>query len=448
MNSNGFGPSEKKRDRNNPATEATDNRTNGKRQAELPRNYGHWATLTLVLVSVGFLFSYPYRGEFWGGLISTACRAGMLAGLADWFAVTALFRRPLGIRPGRILRTEIIPRNRERLFEALADMVENDLLSKKALKERLAHYNSAAFLLDYLSQPEVLAELSTFLAGLIRDLTGQTEPQALINFLEELTCEEFLFEDLTPLLVEALNLSEKKGYLELTAAFANRSLLALVDSPQLKQALALWLQKAYQTYEARNTARKLVDTFLPSAGELAAAVQEQLRLFLAGPEAQELLMSWLREYAGELVTSRAARTNLSQTLFDLLRHTPFRAHGPGNGEVSSAKIGTFRTDGDTLKLLIEDVIREIVITRRNPKWEANLDSWLKDSLLRFIDTQHAIIGHMVRQNLKPLSNERLVELIESRAGNDLQMIRINGSVVGSLAGSLIYLVNFLIQQKW
>ncbi|CAA7600463.1 Protein of unknown function (DUF445) [Acididesulfobacillus acetoxydans] len=434
-------------------------------QTEISRNYSHWATLTLALVSVGFLVSYPFRADFWGGLISTACRAGMLAGLADWFAVTALFRRPLGIRPGRVLRTEIIPRNRERLFEALADMVENDLLSKKALKERLTHYNSAAFLLDYLSQPQILAESSSFLADLARDLTGQTEPQALINFLEGLTCEEFLFEDLTPLLVEALNLSEKKGYVGLMATFANRSLLTLVDSPQLKQALALWLQKAYQTYEAGNTARKLVDTFLPSAGELAADILEQLRLFLTGPEAQELLMSWVREYAGELVSSRAARINLSQSLFELVRHiignkllssngtppqpdTPFGTQGPGNDKVSSAKIATSMTDGDTLKLLIEDIIREIVITRRNPEWEANLDGWLKDSLLRFIDTQHAIIGRMVRQNLEPLSNERLVELIESRAGNDLQMIRINGSVVGSLAGSLIYLVNFLIQQKW
>src|SRR5665648_1284569 len=86
------------------------------------RNNTHTANLTLAGISLGFFLSYPFHGSFVGGLISSGCSAGMIGGLADWFAVTALFRRPLGIRPGKIIRTEIIPQNRERIFAALSDI--------------------------------------------------------------------------------------------------------------------------------------------------------------------------------------------------------------------------------------------------------------------------------------------------------------------------------------
>ncbi|MDI6879834.1 MAG: DUF445 family protein [Desulfitobacteriaceae bacterium] len=128
---------------------------------------GHYAlaNLTLGLVGVGLIISYPLRTSFGGGLAFSAFSAATIAGLADWFAVTALFRRPLGIRPGRILRTDIIPRNRERIFQSLSEMVEN-LLSKEALRDKLNQYHVAKLLVDYLSEPQALKELNAFLVSL------------------------------------------------------------------------------------------------------------------------------------------------------------------------------------------------------------------------------------------------------------------------------------------
>src|SRR5665648_847468 len=98
------------------------------------RNNTKTANITLGGITLGFLLSYPFHASFVGGLIASGCSAGMIGGLADWFAVTALFRRPLGIRPGKIIRTDIIPQNRERIFAALTDMVQNELLSQTVLQ--------------------------------------------------------------------------------------------------------------------------------------------------------------------------------------------------------------------------------------------------------------------------------------------------------------------------
>jgi uncharacterized membrane-anchored protein YjiN (DUF445 family) len=74
--------------------------------------------------------------------------------------------------------------------------------------------------------------------------------------------------------------------------------------------------------------------------------------------------------------------------------------------------------------------------------QARVDQFLKQALINFIDRQHGQIGALVRDNLDKFSNQSLVELIEDKAGNDLQMIRINGTVVGGLVGLLIYLLSY------
>ena len=77
------------------------------------------ATILLVIVAIGFFLTYPFNNTFAGGLLSSVFGAAMIGGLADWFGVSALFRKPLGIP----FKTEIIPRNREKIFNALSDMV-------------------------------------------------------------------------------------------------------------------------------------------------------------------------------------------------------------------------------------------------------------------------------------------------------------------------------------
>ena len=91
------------------------------------------ATFILGAVSIGFFISYPFKHTLIGGLLAGGFGAAMIGGLADWFAVSALFRRPLGIP----FRTAIIPRNREKIFQALVYMVENQILMKENIKSKL-----------------------------------------------------------------------------------------------------------------------------------------------------------------------------------------------------------------------------------------------------------------------------------------------------------------------
>ena len=82
--------------------------------------------------------------------------------------------------------------------------------------------------------------------------------------------------------------------------------------------------------------------------------------------------------------------------------------------------------------------------RKNADDQAALNKYVKKALIQLVEENHQIIGQLVRSRLENLSTEMLVEMIEEKAGNDLQIIRINGSIVGGLAGLAIFLLTFWI----
>src|SRR5919205_2901935 len=94
----------------------------------------HLATISLIIMGIGFIATIPLQDSFWGNILQGGFEAGLVGGLADWFAVTALFRHPLGIP---IPHTALLPKNREKITKALVSTVENELLSKETIIARL-----------------------------------------------------------------------------------------------------------------------------------------------------------------------------------------------------------------------------------------------------------------------------------------------------------------------
>jgi len=98
------------------------------------KNYANIAGLSLLAASTGFVASLPFQGNLAGQLVHAASEAALVGGIADWYAVTALFRHPLGQK--WIPHTAIIPKNRQRIIDGIVDMVENEWLTKEIIKEK------------------------------------------------------------------------------------------------------------------------------------------------------------------------------------------------------------------------------------------------------------------------------------------------------------------------
>lgn len=398
------------------------------------------ADITLFILSIGFFISYPFHTSFAGGLISSGCSAGMIGGLADWFAVNALFRKPLGIKPNKIIRTDIIIRNRQRIFSALVEMVQNELLNKENLKIKLSQFDLTEIIKEYLTLHGGQEELEELLMTLFRDTVENIDPLILNKFLDGLLEEGIENIKLAPLLAKIINFSLDKNYLEPIIDFLFNLLKVLVNHPQTNQVLILLIQHAYDHYEGDNSARKIVGSFFPSSVVMAEIVQEKLLSLLDNPAIHIKFKSYLEYLGEELNINPSLQEKIELTKDKLVSNLNFYTLIT---RYLSGFPGKIPTKNQELTLWFQKFIHGILNSLFNLNL-VNLDILIKNKLTDWIDNKHGKIGEIVKDNLDQLSNETLIQLIEDKAGNDLQMIRINGSLIGGLAGILIYLMTYFI----
>jgi uncharacterized membrane-anchored protein YjiN (DUF445 family) len=115
------------------------------------------ANLILLASTMLFLFSYPYHKTFWGGLVFSFSSAALVGGIADWFAIKSFFTKPLGISwPEALFKTEMIPKNREEVISVIVDIVQDKVITKAALTQKIKEVGISNLLIDYVVEHKIL----------------------------------------------------------------------------------------------------------------------------------------------------------------------------------------------------------------------------------------------------------------------------------------------------
>ncbi|MDR3562314.1 MAG: DUF445 domain-containing protein [Negativicutes bacterium] len=406
------------------------------------------ATITLGLVSLGFAISYPFSNTFWGGVVASGCSAAMVGGLADWFAVSALFRRPLGIP----FRTEIIPRNRERISQAIIDMVEQELLTMENICDTLNRYDMGGLLVDYFVNHGGSAHIKEFAAKLGIDALEKTNSAKISRFLAELIQAHGGKIPLAPAVAQTLTWSVSSGYFDKLLDFIIAELGLLIRQSQVKHLLTNLLGEARQVYEKDMRRRKLASQILEqlgvTAGSLAGLLQQKCGEFLGELQEQkhplrEQLRQKAADFAGRLADDPVLQARFEERKIELI--AGYAGLEDQLDDWIQALLGAAKADSGkaVIRRWLDLQVDSLIATfQRNADQQQILGNLAKKALIRLVETHHAAIGTIVRERLTQLSTPALVEFIEGRVGNDLQMIRINGSVVGGLAGLLIFLLTY------
>ena len=412
------------------------------------RNNTRRANLTLGGITLGFLLSYPFHAGFVGGLISSGCSAGMIGGLADWFAVTALFRRPLGIRSGKLIRTEIIPQNRERIFAALADMVQHELLSQDVLRRKLSAWDFSDVLIRILGKQEVKISLEVLLTNFAEDIIVRNIEQGeLTRIMQGLLPEDFGSINLSQTLAEVVEFSLNHGDVDQVLTVICRAINEYVEQPEVKVALMNMMEAALTRYSENNPTRKMVIKFLPAPAILAHGLQEKVKTALQDGTVERWFKDSLLRFVLELKTKSSLQESINRVLHNFLKksleNTAMKKINPSAMGTNTNKIPS------VIEYFIENLSNNwdeyLGILEHNRALRFKVDERVKLILEKQIGFHHNAIGRMVHEGLEPLTDDKLVELIEDKAGNDLQMIRINGSVVGGLVGMLIYVLGMVLK---
>lgn len=395
--------------------------------------------------AAGFGWLASSTGGFLPGLLAHGCLAATIGGLADWFAVTAIFRKPLGIS----YRTEILRRNRPRIMHALAEFAGSDLLSREHVMESLAK-----------------RDFSDMLARYLTERGGRERLYALADAVFTRGMETLDMRGVAEVLEPSVRRVFSDMRLDRMAGDALDSALSRETRNRVLCALAPIARKVWRDEE-------LQDMLLSSIGNIREAYvgDQTMRASLFDMEelSDERLLGRLNDYVeswtAELESGEGEiYARFSGWLDTFLRDGQQRERILSAvrcwqiGQVENADIAGRLTRG--LELLRENCLLDwrqklrgylehrIEAFLSDAEARANFNAWVLRWFDGLLAAHHAELPQMMERQLARMSDDEMVELVETRVEDDLQMIRINGAVVGSMVGMLLYLLTMAAERMW
>ncbi len=366
---------------------------------------------------------------FWGYL-QAAAEASMVGGLADWFAVTALFRHPLRIP---IPHTAIIPRKKDQIGAGLAGFVQDYFLTSEIVGERVAAARIPYRVGEWLAEPEharrVAHELSSAISGLAATLQDNELRDAVAAFADKRLREL----DAAPLLGRVLQAVCDSGQHQKVLTTALKGLMRFLDENR-----AVFRRRVAE--ESPEWVPEWVDERVFNRGFTA------LQSFLADVTVQpdhELrggFDSQLRALAERLRTDPEQIAKVERAKAELLDHPQVREWLSTLWMRGKTLVvdGAEDPTSDLRRGIERLVIRSGEVLRDDPAVSARVESALQQ-LARHVVTQYgADLTAVISSTVERWDTEETSRRLELQVGRDLQFIRLNGTVVGALAGLAIY----------
>ncbi|MFF1839554.1 DUF445 domain-containing protein [Streptomyces sp. NPDC058231] len=394
------------------------------------------ATGLLLLVALVYVLATWARSSGvggWPGFVAAAAEAGMVGALADWFAVTALFKRPLGLP---IPHTAIIPTKKDQLGASLGSFVGENFLSGEVVRGRIQALGIGGRLGAWLADPDhadrVSAELATALRGAMTVLRD-SDVQAVVG---EAITRRAEAAEVAPGLGKMLERIVADGghrkVVDLICVRAHDWLVRHGDS----------VMDAVQGGAPGWTPR-FVDK------RVGERVYKELLRFVTemrdmpGHPARASIDTFLTDFAADLQTDSDTRARVERLKSEIL----------GRSEVQDVIASAWSSVRAMIITAAEDEQSELRLRARaslmtlgarlatDGRLQAKLEGWLEDAAVYVVTTYRTEITSLISDTVASWDADQTSRKIEAHIGRDLQFIRINGTVVGALAGLLIYTVS-------
>ncbi len=418
-------------DRPTDMTEDPDTDHEAGQRRLLRRNRG-LATGLLVLAATLFtaLRFVPEPG-FWVELARAASEAAIVGALADWFAVTALFRRPLGLP---IPHTAIIPANKDRIGDGLGSFVERNFLEPSLVAAKLRSIDPADRLVRWLKAPGMIEALAARLTMTLPTLIQSVEDRELRAFFGRALGEQLRGAEVSPLLGKVLGVLVSSGQhqplLERAVAWA----LELMDRNQgrlqsmVGQRSGWWIPKAID----RRVAQKIgqgAQEFLTDLLDPASVTR--IRMELA-----------IEDLARDLQDDPDTRAQVEDAKARLLDRPEIQIWLAGLwDEMRDLTLDDLaRPDGKTREALTTGLRSLAATLEADPAMRARLNASVERLALEMVSPWRRGIGRFIAEVVHGWDARTVSDRIETAVGSDLQYVRISGTIVASLVGSALFLL--------
>lgn len=393
------------------------------------------ATLALFVAAKLLL---PIHPAF--GFVAAFAEAATIGGLADWYAVVALFRRPMGLP---IPHTAIIQSNQQRIADKLGEFIEVHFLEPAPVEAKLRQIDFGSFIADWLRDRKRSADLARFSLRLLPEAVSATETSGLQTFITRRIATQLQSIDLAPLAAGTLRAfvqeGRHQGLLDDMLRIVHESLTQPQTMAMVREKIRGELPTLLKLYRAD---KYLVNKIVASA----TAFFEEVRSDSGHPfrgEFDRMVLSFIDRlgsdpsYAERIATLKRDLLDRPE-LSDLIRNIWSNARSfierSASGETQVLQqhlAGMFAKAGEALKA--------------DSELRAEINGGLVVVLRTFVADQKSGVSSFISDQVKAWDMGQLISLIEINIGRDLQYIRFNGSLIGGLAGLGLYTAEFLLR---
>ena len=401
------------------------------------------ANLALAISVLGAVGTAGQGSSLFVSTIHHGFLAATIGGLADWFAVKAIFGRPLGISH----RTDILRRNRTRIMESLVQFSADDLLSKKNIMEVIEREDIGALLVEYLEHRGGRERLIEATVDILRHVAADVDSRRISQELAPYVIRALHALPLEDSFVELLDVLTEKPHADRIFNMLIRMGLQLIRTQVFQEMLRENIASIRTEYEGDGMFRAFVLSFFDDE-MIAAWLTERLTDILQS--AMEHDDRRHRDGVQALVSFvTVLRTNPS--LHEALHR--YKIHVIEHIEIENMLIDFIehRMKGSHpfwIPYVKELLNEKIDVFAHSESWQNRADRWMKNLAAGEVEKHHGMIAEFVRDYLNQKSEDEFISFVEGKVQTDLQMIRVNGAIVGAFVGMGLSLLVVCAERMW
>lgn len=395
------------------------------RRVFLKKLLDYKAGLSLIAAGVLFLVSSYFAREYsWLGFIKAFSEAALIGGLADWFAVTAFFRHPLGLK---LPHTAIISRNKDRIGERLGEYIVKEFLTPKIILKELKTIDIPKTIAErIIDNPNNLKKFIDEACFSLRELLifisdEDVKRFASSNFFKGIRSYQF-----SPVLGKLLDgiLSEQKHQ-----AILDKGIILMekfLDS--YAQELSFWnIEKYINILPLKIVLKQIKENTNHKFRKIFE--QELIKLSDKLQNSKEYVLSE-EKIKFELLNNPAVKQGIEKICFDLKEHVLNDLDKKDSYLKSHAQ--------EFLSYVVKELLFDPVIRKK-------LNRLLQGIVVHLAQNYRHVLGNFIALQVRSWNIEKFTSGLEQEIGGDLQYIRLNGTLVGGLIGVIIYGISILLK---
>jgi uncharacterized membrane-anchored protein YjiN (DUF445 family) len=392
-------------------------------------------TLALFVVAKVLLHTHPAFG-----FVAAFAEAATIGGLADWYAVVALFKRPLGLP---IPHTAIIPSNQNRIADKLGEFIEVHFLEAAPIEAKLRQFDFGAFVADWLRDRKKSDDLARFALRLLPEAFSATESSGLMTFVTRRITAQLLSVDLAPLAAGTLRAFVEEGrhqaLLDDLLRIVHETITTKETMAMIREKIRAELPTLLNLYRAD---KFLLNKIVASAGAFFEEIRQDPKHPFRG-EFDRMVLTFVDRLAADpnyaeriegLKRDLLMRPELNDLARNVWSNTKAFIEQSASGETQMLQRhlgGMFVAAGEALAA--------------DASLRAEINQGVATVLRSFIAEQKSGVSTFISDQVKSWDMAQLISLIEINIGKDLQYIRFNGSLIGGIAGLALYTGEFLLR---